>query len=136
MEKFKIFLYFLSHFSCYKHHFDIKMCTIKFSIKRNTFQIDDKGLTGNNICKKSMNIIVSPHKELTGFPVAILNDPEKQLEGEGSSHVVHIFQKVPGQPQTFKSLGQGIDPCPSPGHTRTSPTPPWGERGRRGCRLC
>ena len=48
-----IFLYFLPYYLCYKLHFGIKMCTIKFSIKLNTFQIDDKDLTTNNICKKS-----------------------------------------------------------------------------------
>ena len=64
---------------------------------------------------------VSPHEGLT--LAAILNNPEKLLEGEGSSHVICIFQNIPCRLQAFKSHGQGADPGPSQGHTRTSPTP-------------
>ena len=52
MEKFMIFLYFWSYYSCYKLHFGIKLCTIKFSIQLDTFQIDDKDLIISNICEK------------------------------------------------------------------------------------
>ena len=33
------------------------MCTIKFSIQLNVFQIDDKDITTNNVCEKSVQII-------------------------------------------------------------------------------
>ena len=33
------------------------MCTIKFSIELNTFPIDDRDLTSNNICEKNALIL-------------------------------------------------------------------------------
>ena len=33
------------------------MCTIKFSIELNTYNIDDKDLNTNNICEKSETIL-------------------------------------------------------------------------------
>ena len=51
-EKFMIFVYFfLPYYSCYKLRFGIKMCTIKFSMQLNMFQIDDKDIITNNICE-------------------------------------------------------------------------------------
>ena len=55
MEKFIICLYFWPYYLCYKLHFGIKMCTIKFSIELNTVQIIDKDPTISNICEKCTN---------------------------------------------------------------------------------
>ena len=66
---------------------------------------------------------VSPHEELAEPLPAILDDPEKLFEGEGSGHLIRIFQNIPGRQRAFKSRGQEADPGPSQGHTRTSPTP-------------
>ena len=51
----------------------MEMCTIDFSINLNTFHIDDKDLTTNNICEKSVQIFkmddssVSPQSVYVSF---------------------------------------------------------------------
>ena len=67
--------------------------------------------------------------ELTGSMEAILNCPENVLKGEGSDHVIRIFQNVTGRSRGSKSRGQGGDLGLSQGHSRTSPTPPWVYKG-------
>ena len=44
------------YYSRCKLYLNIKMCTIRFSIELNTFQIDDDDLTTGNICEKSAHI--------------------------------------------------------------------------------
>ena len=43
------------------------MCTIKFSIELNTFWIDDKDLTNNSICEKSVQISMSHQCSYASF---------------------------------------------------------------------
>ena len=66
---------------------------------------------------------MSPHEKPAESQAAVLNDPEQQLQGEGTGHVVRIFQKIPGQTRAFKNNGQGVDPGPSRGCARVPPTP-------------
>ena len=51
-------------------HFGIKMCTIKFSMEFNTFQIDDRDLTTNNICEKSAQILKMDDSSVSHQPVS------------------------------------------------------------------
>ena len=45
------------------------MCTIKFFIELNTFQIDDKDLTTSNICEKSAQIFKMGDASVSHPPV-------------------------------------------------------------------
>ena len=63
---------------------------------------------------------MSPHKELRGSLAAILNHPENVLEGEGSGHVIGIFQNVPGRPQGLNPAVRGLTQAPP----RVIPGPP------------
>ena len=98
MEKFMVFLYWLSYYPCYKLQFGTKLYTVKFSIKLNTFQIED--LTTNNICEKSEqrfkidNALVRDassallHKSLDDSPVH--HPPGKVLRYQGNVLAVSV----------------------------------------------
>ena len=51
-----LFMFLILLFMVKKLHFGIKMCTIKFSIQVNIFQINEKDLTTTNNCEKCVQI--------------------------------------------------------------------------------
>ena len=88
-EKFIIFLYFWSYHSCYRLHFVIKVCIIKFFTELNTFQMDDKDLPTNNIREKSTQIFKINYAPVHHLPSKVLNshctpDPNKQCKYRGN----------------------------------------------------
>ena len=70
------------------------MCTIKFSIELNIFQIDDKDITTNNICEKCAQILKMNDASVRHLPlyVSFLDD----------SIVHHLPGKVLGTVDTNK----------------------------------
>ena len=77
MEKFTVFLDFLYYFSGYRRmlHFGIKMCTVN-SIELNTFQIDNRDLTTDNICEKNAQSFIMDDSLVRhpSFYVSFLDD--------------------------------------------------------------